>query len=41
MDWIEKYGDNDEPSDLDIFVSSLHGDTKVRFDILLDQQMRL
>jgi hypothetical protein len=37
IDWVEKCGDNDDPSDLDLFVSSLHGETKVHFEILLDQ----
>jgi hypothetical protein len=37
MDCVEKYGDNVELNELDIFVSTLHGETKVRFEILLDQ----
>jgi hypothetical protein len=37
MDCIEKCGDDDELNEMDIFMSTLHGDTKVCFEILLDQ----
>jgi hypothetical protein len=37
MDWVEKCGDDDELNEMDIFMSTLHGETKVHFDILLDQ----
>jgi hypothetical protein len=37
MDSVEKCGDNDELNKMDIFMSTLHGETKVRFEILLDQ----
>jgi hypothetical protein len=37
MDCVEKCGDNDELNEMDIFMSTLHGETKVRFEILLDQ----
>jgi hypothetical protein len=37
MDCVEKYGDNNELNQMDIFMSTLHGETKVRFEIFLDQ----
>jgi hypothetical protein len=37
MDCVEKCGDNDELNEIEIFMSTLHGETKVRFEILLDQ----
>jgi hypothetical protein len=37
MDCVEKCGDNDELNVMDLFMSTLHGETKVRFEILLDQ----
>jgi hypothetical protein len=36
MNCVEKYGD-DELNEMDIFMSTLHGETKARFEILLDQ----
>jgi hypothetical protein len=36
MDCVEQYGDNDDLSEMDIFMSTLHGDTKALFEILLD-----
>jgi hypothetical protein len=37
MDCVEKCGDNDDLDEMDMFMSTLHGETKVRFEILLDQ----
>jgi hypothetical protein len=37
MDCVETSDDKDEPNEMDIFMSKLHGETKVRFEILLDQ----
>jgi hypothetical protein len=37
MDYVEQCGDNDDLSEMDIFMSTLHGETKARFEILLDQ----
>jgi hypothetical protein len=37
IDCVEKCGDNDELNEMEIFMSTLHGETKVRFEILLDQ----
>jgi hypothetical protein len=38
MDCLEKCGDDDEElNEIDIFMSTLHGETKARFEILLDQ----
>jgi hypothetical protein len=37
MDCVEKCGDNDELNEMEIFMSTLHGETKVRFEIQLDQ----
>jgi hypothetical protein len=37
MDCVEKCGDNDELNEMDIFMSTLHRENKVRFEILLDQ----
>jgi hypothetical protein len=37
MDCVDLSGDKDEPNELDMFMSTLHGETKVRFEILLDQ----
>jgi hypothetical protein len=36
MDCVQKCGD-DELNEMDIFKSTLHGETKVCFEILLDQ----
>jgi hypothetical protein len=33
MDCVEKCGDNDELNEMDIFMSTLHGETKVCFEI--------
>jgi hypothetical protein len=37
MDCVEQSGDNDDLNEMDIFMSTLHGETKARFEILLDQ----
>jgi hypothetical protein len=37
MDCVGKCGDDNEPSELNIFIPTLHGETKARFEILLDQ----
>jgi hypothetical protein len=37
MDCVEQVGDNDDLNEMDIFMSTLHGETKARFEILLDQ----
>jgi hypothetical protein len=37
MDCVDSSDDKDEPNELDMFMSTLHGETKARFDILLDQ----
>jgi hypothetical protein len=37
MDCVDSSDDKDEPNELDMFMSTLHGETKVRFEILLDQ----
>jgi hypothetical protein len=37
MDCVDSSDDKDELSEMYIFMSKLHGDTKARFDILLDQ----
>jgi hypothetical protein len=37
MDCVEQSGDNDNLNEMDIFMSTLHGQTKARFEILLDQ----
>jgi hypothetical protein len=37
MDYVDKSDDKDEPNEMDIFMLKLHGETKVRFKILLDQ----
>jgi hypothetical protein len=37
MDCVKKCGDNDKLNETDIFMSTLYGETKVRFEILLDQ----
>jgi hypothetical protein len=37
MDCVEYVGDNDDLNEMDIFMSTLHGETKTRFEILLDQ----
>jgi hypothetical protein len=37
MDFVNASNDKDEPNELDMFMSTLHGETKVRFEILLDQ----
>jgi hypothetical protein len=37
MDCVEKCGDNNERNETNIFMSTLHGETKVCFEILLDQ----
>jgi hypothetical protein len=37
MDCVDASNDKDEPNELDMFMSTLHGETKVRFEILLDQ----
>jgi hypothetical protein len=39
MDCVEKCGDNDELNEMEIFMSTLHGETKVRFEILDDPQV--
>jgi hypothetical protein len=39
MDYVEKCGDNDEINEMDIFMSTFHGETKVHFEILLDQSI--
>jgi hypothetical protein len=37
MDCVEKCGDDDEPSEMELFASTLHGETKLCFEIILDQ----
>jgi hypothetical protein len=37
MDYVEKCGDDDELNEMDIFMSNFHGETKVHFEIILDQ----
>jgi hypothetical protein len=37
MDCVDKSDDNDEPNEMEIFMSKLHGETKVCFEILLDR----
>jgi hypothetical protein len=37
MDCVDTSEDKDETNEMDIFMSKLHGETKVRFEILLDQ----
>jgi hypothetical protein len=37
MDCVEQCGDVDELNEMEIFMSTLHGETKARFEILLDQ----
>jgi hypothetical protein len=37
MDCVEQCGDDDELIEMDIFMSTLDGETKARFEILLDQ----
>jgi hypothetical protein len=37
MDCVDTSDDKDELSEMDIFMSTLHGETKARFEILLDQ----
>jgi hypothetical protein len=37
IDCVDASNDKDEPNELDMFMSTLHGETKVRFEILLDQ----
>jgi hypothetical protein len=37
MDYVDTSDDKDEPSEIDIFMSKLHGETKACFEILLDQ----
>jgi hypothetical protein len=37
MDCVDASNDKDEPNELDMFVSTLHEETKARFEILLDQ----
>jgi hypothetical protein len=37
MDCVEKCGDDDDLNEMDIFMSTLHGETKAHFEILLDQ----
>jgi hypothetical protein len=37
MDCVDSSDDKDEPNELDMFMSALHGETKARFEILLDQ----
>jgi hypothetical protein len=37
MDCVDSSDDKDELSEMDIFMSTLHGETKARFEILLDQ----
>jgi hypothetical protein len=37
MDCVDSSDDKDEPNELDMFMSTLHGETKARFEILLDQ----
>jgi hypothetical protein len=36
MDCVDASNDKDEPNELDMFMSTLHGKTKARFEILLD-----
>jgi hypothetical protein len=37
MDSVDSSDDKDEPNELDMFMSTLHGETKALFEILLDQ----
>jgi hypothetical protein len=37
MDCVDASNDKDEPNELDMFMSTLHGETKARFEIVLDQ----
>jgi hypothetical protein len=37
MDSVDTSDDKDKTNEMDIFMSKLHGETKVRFEILLDQ----
>ena len=37
MDCVDASNDKEEPNEFDIFMSTLHGETKARFEILLDQ----
>jgi hypothetical protein len=37
MDCVDKSDDKDEPNEMDIFILKLYGETKVCFEILLDQ----
>jgi hypothetical protein len=37
MDYVDSSDDKDEPNEMDMFMSTLHGETKARFEILLDQ----
>jgi hypothetical protein len=37
MDCVDTSNDKDEPNELDMFMSTLHGETKYRFEILIDQ----
>jgi hypothetical protein len=37
MNCVEKSGDDDDINEMDIFMSTLHGETKALFEILLDQ----
>jgi hypothetical protein len=37
MDCVDSSDDKNEPNEMDIFMSTLHGETKARFEILLDQ----
>jgi hypothetical protein len=37
MDCVDSSDDKDAPNELDMFMSTLHGETKVCFEILLDQ----
>jgi hypothetical protein len=37
IDCVDSSNDKDEPNELDMFMSTLYGETKARFEILLDQ----
>jgi hypothetical protein len=37
MDCVEQCGDDDKLNEMDIFMSTLQGETKEHFEILLDQ----
>jgi hypothetical protein len=37
IDCVDSSDDKDEPNEMDMFMSTLHGETKARFEILLDQ----